>query len=377
MLISFGAKNFCCFKEWLEIDLKLKGGTTPDFNNENRFSKVTALFGANASGKTNALKALSFLGYFCSHSFAMKPDEEIPIDTFFNNEEKTDFYIDFVLKNIEYSYELSLVKTKILEEKISRKDKRETIVFHRIGNIIESNTLFRKEDVVLRSNASVISTSNQYEIPEMAEIYLFFNQIISNVKYKGLKTNLFDLTFLSQYYKKNENSFVFAKDLIAKFDTGISDISIESFQNDQDKKIFYPVFHHDATVGKMKLSFESQSSGTQRLFHNLISYHSVLSAGGVLALDEFDINLHPEILPHLLSLFENTETNPKNAQLLFSTHNTDFMDNIGKYRIYIFTKRNGESFCYRGDEIPDVALRNDRSISKIYRTGKIGGVPRI
>ena len=94
-------------------------------------------------------------------------------------------------------------------------------------------------------------------------------------------------------------------------------------------------------------------------------------------LDEFDINLHPDILPLLLNLFNDEQKNPHNAQMIFSTHDTSIMDRLGKYRTYLVNKKNNESFGYRLDEIPGDILRNDRPVSTPYRNGKVGGVPKV
>jgi len=82
-------------------------------------------------------------------------------------------------------------------------------------------------------------------------------------------------------------------------------------------------------------------------------------------------------LPELLKLFTNNETNPLQAQFLFTTHDADILDIMGQYRTYIIDKENNESFCYRLDEIPGSPIRNDRSLSKIYKAGKVGGTPQL
>jgi len=79
----------------------------------------------------------------------------------------------------------------------------------------------------------------------------------------------------------------------------------------------------------------------------------------------------------LLNLFEDKELNPNNAQLIFTTHDYDVMDRIGKYRIVLVNKSDNESFLYRLDEIPGDMIRNDRLISPIYNANKIGGKPKI
>jgi len=94
-------------------------------------------------------------------------------------------------------------------------------------------------------------------------------------------------------------------------------------------------------------------------------------------MDEFDQNCHPMLLPPLLDLFINKESNPHGAQFLFTAHNSDVIDSLGKYRTILVSKEDGESYSYRLDEIPGDLIRNDRSISALYREGKLGGIPKL
>jgi predicted ATPase len=94
-------------------------------------------------------------------------------------------------------------------------------------------------------------------------------------------------------------------------------------------------------------------------------------------LDEFDIHLHPHILPKLIKLFLDPRSNPKGAQLLISTHDAEILNMLGRYRTFLVNKVENESFGYRLDELPGDIVRNDRPILPAYNEGKIGGVPRL
>lgn len=379
MLLRFGAKNFCSFKDWAVIDMTFNSKVPTDIKNGEDVARVMCLKGANSSGKTSALKIPALLSYICAHSFALKPDEELGIDSFFNNKEPSEFFADFRIDQIEYSYELTTTNKSILSEKIYRKDKRKTLVLSRNGTRIERNTLFDpKKSVSVRENASIISTANQYKILEMAGIYSFFASIASNVGYSGLQHELVDYNALSTIYNENADLFEFAKSKIMLLDPGITNITISSFTNDKNEKVYFPIFTHEYLGRTGELLHHAQSSGTKALYLYFFLFSLTLKQGGVLILDEFDINLHQDILPHLVSMFDDPATNNKKAQLIFSTHNTDVLDFMGKYRTYLFNKENGASYCYRLDEIPtDIIIRNDRPISALYKSGKIGGVPKI
>ena len=370
MIIRFGVKNFFCFKEWMEIDFSTQ---TKDV-----FANSLCLKGANSSGKTNAIKSLAFLSHFCTFSFNQEPDEKILFETFFNNNEPSEYFIDFVTDSVEYSYEAVLTKETVLKEDIYKKEKRKTHIFSRVENKIKKNNLFSvSKQFPLRNNASIISTARQYEIKEMSDIFHFFSNISCNVNYFGLEQRYDDLKRLASIYHKDPKVLNFVKRNLEKFDTGIDDIKIDEYLNEKKEIAYYPVFRQKTNlVDNRDLDFKFQSSGTKSLYKNLYLYFKTLTSGGILCLDEFDINLHPNILPPLIELFEE-ETNFKKAQLIFSTHNTDIIDKMGKYRTYLFNKENGESYCYRLDELNKNIIRNDRLISPLYKSGKLGGVPKI
>jgi AAA15 family ATPase/GTPase len=360
------------------IDLTFNAKVSKEISNGDKFARVMCLKGANSSGKTSALKALTLCSRIATNSFSLKPNEDLSIETFFDSKEPTEFFLDFRIGEINYSYELVVTNTAIVSEKLYRTEKRKTLVLYRNGIHIEKDAIFGpRKDIIIRENASVISTANQYEIPEIVPIYSFFFGIITNVGYGGLYQELLDYNTLSKYYSQDKDSFRFVKSFIKKFDPCIKDIEIETYTNDKKEKVYYPRFIHAHLNGTGTLRYHAQSSGTKSLFYFLYFYCIALSNGWVLALDEFDINLHPDILPHLVALFYDKTFNAKNAQLIFTTHNTDIIDSMGKYRTYLFNKENGASYCYRLDELPPNLIRNDRPISALYKSGKIGGVPKI
>jgi len=378
MLLSYSVKNFCCFKEWMEIDLSFNAKVPHDVSQGLPAATAISIIGANASGKTNVLKALAFISYFCTDSFSIKPENDILFEPFFDSSEKSEFNVKFMIDKIEYSYDLALTRKEVLSEKIYKKEKRKVLVFNREKGEILKNTLYTKEfNAVDRKNASVISVARQYLVAELEPFYLFFDKIRSNVNYFGLMHGLgMSVGDVSKLYNDNDNLFAFAKEYLKRFDTGISDVSIDVRQTD-GRDHYVPVFEFDVDGDRKKLAYTSQSRGSQELFRILLLYKLILSTGGVLIMDEFDVYLHPDILAHLVNLFLSEKTNPLHAQLLFSTHNTDILDLMGKYRTVIVNKEHGKSFCYRLDEVSDRVLRNDRPIVPIYRTGHLGGVPRI
>ena len=252
------------------------------------------------------------------------------------------------------------------------------------NNEVTKNSLYKSNSgIIFRDNASFISTLHQYDLPEIEDIYDFFFFVNSNVSYLGLHDGSSANPALNPYiitkdYANDSQMLSFVEKKIRQFDTGIEKIVIKSHKDEQNNDIFFPVFLHTVEANKKEpLLYEKESSGTKALYNKLKFYYLTLKTGGVLILDEFDINLHTDILPHLLDLFINKENNPQNAQIIFTTHSNEIMDILGRYRTYLVQKENGESFCYRLDELPPEHLRNDRPISVPYRKHLIGGYPKI
>jgi hypothetical protein len=375
MLIEFGGYNFFSFKEGFSISLK----------NKNDISSVLAIKGANASGKTNVIKVLSFLHSFVTNSFTtLKPDEEIMIFSFFHNIEPISLYIVFKDKDIEYKYEIELTNTEIISEIIYRKHKRWTkIIERKKDKLSKVSEDFKdlKTISLTRANASIISIAKQYDIKVIDPLYDLFKNIETNVSIFGRtpnEDNFPNYKIVTNLYQKNKNLLKFVIDILKKADTGIENIKIKPITNTETtKKEYIPIFEYKINAKIKTLRYHEQSNGVKSLYLQLGLYAIALDFGMVLALDEFDIDLHPDLIPMLVELFENKELNKNNAQFIFTTHHTSIMDKLGKYKIVFVNKDENESYLYRLDEIPGDILRPDRPITPAYRANKIGGKPRI
>ena len=125
-----------------------------------------------------------------------------------------------------------------------------------------------------------------------------------------------------------------------------------------------------------KLPIQYESSGTKQLFTLLRSILKVLDQGGVAVLDELDANLHPEMVSALYELFVSPDTNPKNAQIIFSTHSHQILNELDKYQVVLVEKNeNGSSEAWRLDEVSGV--RADDNYYAKYVAGAYGAYPNI
>lgn len=381
MIYSFGLRNFSCFKEGVDVSFELNEKVPFEISKGRPVTRVLGIKGANGSGKTQLLKGLSFLSRFCTVSFHREEGAPIPIDPHFRNSDPIDFYVDFEYNGSRYFYELSTTDREVISERLL-KGVRKTRVFERLGTEItyRLKKLAELDLIVLKGNCSLISSAHNYKLKakkeELDDAYSFFLWVFSNVGYTGWQDSRNTVEQVSKDYFNEPKAFEFTKKIILECDLGISDIQI--FERTVDgKKEYYPGFVHKHGEKDHYLTDVLESSGTVALYKHLWLYWITLRFGGVLALDEFDIHFHEMILPKIIDLFDDEEINTTGAQFIFTCHNTELMDKLGKYRTILVNKEGNESYCYRLDEIPGGMIRNDRPISPLYKQGKIGGVPKL
>lgn len=379
MLLEFALKNFFSFKEGARISFKVNENCPDDVSSEQGFVNIMGIKGANGSGKTNILRAFSFVSDFCVKSFTAPPDKTLGVKQFFGSKKPSEFLVEFIFKKIQYVYELKVDNKRVYYESLHRKLKRKTKLFERINDevVFTTEEFSPLKTIKLRSNASIISIAHNHELLLTEDIYEYFSAWGGNVTYLGLNAGGPSIYTIAKALKDDPDELKFIKDFITSCDGGVSDIIIREVVREDGDKVFVPVFIHQHSGKNNRISHITESSGTKSLFKYLLYYRIILNDGGVLIMDEFDINLHPHILPKLLNLFENPKININGAQIIFSTHNGEILDALGRYRCYLVNKEDNESYTYRLDEIPGDVLRNDRSIVLAYNRGDIGGVPRI
>jgi hypothetical protein len=236
---------------------------------------------------------------------------------------------------------------------------------------------------LLRSNASVIGTAFRLNHKESQKIAKFWQQIETNVIEAGwigdhLLPNKIPQWFEALiFYSDNEALKKEAEKLLSRFDLGLNGIVFEKEKAENGGLTIKNVQAIHMFNGKeQSLPILYESSGTKQLFSILKTILQALENGSVAIVDEFDVNLHPEMVMALFDLFIQPETNPKNAQLLLSTHSHTLLSKLDKYQIVLVEKNeNGMSEAWRLDEVEDV--RSDENYYSKYIAGAYGAVPKI
>ena len=375
MLLGFGGRNFYSFKEDFDVTLEHKDDVL----------SVLGIKGANASGKTNVILALSYIRSFMYNSFSeFHPDDGMYAKPFFDSQENIELYIHFKLDNIEYKYEIEFTQEILVKEVFSRKDNRWTTMFIREGEKVTEciNELDELKTIKInRTNVSIVSLAHQHGIKELDIFYTFAKGIITNVDLMGKITNnehFLGYQTASKIYFENKNLLDNIGLFLKKSDTGITVIEIVELKDEITNELTYePLFHHKVDGKTYKLQYYEESNGTQLLYRQLGAYFEALYLGLVIAYDEFDIGLHPDLSLLLITLFEDEKLNQNGAQLILTSHHSEVIDKLGKYRLVFVNKKENESYLYRLDEIPGDILRPDRSIMPAYNSRKIGGRPEV
>ncbi len=387
MIKRLGFSNFYSFKEYSELSFEFDNNVPKEISKGLPYGTVLGIKGGNGSGKTNIIRAIAFFFAFCMdkpYVYTRKKDNrELLCKNFFANNEITEFDIEFIVDDLTYTYELEIKNSKILKEKIIRNKKRDVTVIERFANgkikcIKEYNELTK---IKLRDDQSIISIVDKFNFNvNMTDLKILNNQftnLIANVSSEGYYEFDVNVDGISKAFKESEELFNFVKDIIKSADSGIQDITIRERLDESGNTVYFPLFIHNNNGQEYSMTLKDESSGTKALYKKVALYFVTLEEGGFLALDEFDIHLHANLLPLIVNLFLDLNINKKHAQFIFTAHNTEIIDTLGRYRTILVNKEDNESYCYRLDEIQGGILRNGRPISPIYKEGKIGGVPNI
>jgi AAA15 family ATPase/GTPase len=238
------------------------------------------------------------------------------------------------------------------------------------------------KDLLQRNNATLVGMAKHFGHDLSEKIVSFWENIFSNVTESGRSqdtisphTIFFDESFKTfDFYFNNPGLKQAAETILARFNLGFESLVLEKKQTENATHLNVGIVQSlDRQSTAFSLSHTSE--GTKQLLFLLRPILKALSRGGTVVLDEFDSSLHPDISLALFHLFVSPETNPKNAQLFFGTHNHRILADLDKYQIFITEKdSNGHASLFRLDELN---VRPDENYYAKYIAGAYGGVPNI
>ena len=363
---------------------------------------LVVLYGANASGKTNVLDALSFMqeAVISSHRI-WEPDSGIPRTPFAwgdSRNKPSTFEADFLIENCRYRYGFVVDDEEVLEEWLFAYPKgrkqtwfsREKRSFKFGDGLKGENRL--AEDITGR-NSLFLSAATQNRHRQLFPIYSWFRSIYSvNSKvgrsrrrphgfapqqsiHKILSKDKNELTNKDEYLLKR------FRNLLKDSDFGVIDIRLERTEsNDGYSRTQYFLQHVVTTVEDQSwLPLDDESHGTQTMFRIALPILNALDSGTVLLVDELESSLHPLLAIQIVKLFSDPKTNPKNAQLIFTTHDSTLLGTtlgpsvLRRDQVFLTEKNDeGASVVY---PLTDYKPRKSENLERGYLQGRYGAIP--
>ena len=293
-------------------------------------------------------------------------------------------YRSFEGEGILEEYLASNTKTEV------KRNEEYTYIFRRERNqklyLDSSIEKFRENlEISLKDKTLLVSLGAKLNIDEFIRVRTWFinTEVInfSNSLYGAFLENILPNNIIeSEEVRKNLVSF------INSFDDSIIDIEVEKIsaidENDKDNYRVFTIHKSDKGTSTARISMNEESSGTKKMFSLYQTLLDVLRKGGVFFADELDIKLHSLLMRNILLTFTDKEKNPNNAQLIFTTHNTIYMDMdlLRRDEIWFVEKNNGVSNLYSLDDITNEKgekVRKDSNYEKHYLLGNYGAIPNL
>ena len=417
MLIQFNFKNFKSFRD--EVSLDLTATKITEHENHvaevanDKLLKVAAIYGANASGKSNVYDAFEYMTYYVDESFKFGDEEErrrktgdsyLKVTPFLFDEnscdEETTFEV-FYVDNSEdtgktYQYGFSLKKDEVVEEWLYSKaktarNKYRTIFYRKKGEELEMNGFSKNyvENIKasLNKESLIVSLGSKLRIAKLKKVRDWFlnNEIVN---FGDPAENFFLSRVLPEGFIDRKEVQDNVVEYFASFDEAIQDFHVEELpqddEKDNSKSYKIDALHKMGDSGKMaSIPLKQESSGTLKMFALYPSLKEVLDQGSTLFIDELNARLHPLLVRNIILTFLSPEINTRNAQLVFTTHDIWQFSNelLRRDEIWMVNKnRDGVSELYSLVEFKDGEgnkVRRDEALAKNYLTGNYGAIPAL
>ncbi|XZG70641.1 AAA family ATPase [Chitinibacteraceae bacterium HSL-7] len=395
MIFYFSATNFLSFYKPLVLDWRLTPGEPDDHlalsgARGDRVSKVLTVLGANASGKTNAIRAVVSLSSMAAYSFrTLTPGRTLPVLAHqLHTDEPTKFEIEFEASDDNrYRYTLEVDADRVIAETLKVKGKRSFVrIFERLDQGNEKSPIItgvgKKLARDLRQNVTHLSWCAQHNVTELQPVWQFFSSSLSaNIDLRGRFSSPLHAHLSAYLFKKDPALLRAAVKQLQRWDIDISDIELDERimegtpLDPSDRAYPVAVAIHKRGDHVIRRDLSAESSGTQSMFALLSAILPVLRKGGIAVIDELEADLHPHMVQAVLDLFLQPEFNPHGAQLLCTTHAAELISQLHKPQIVLVEKVDGYSECWSLRDMHGIDSRDNYAAK--YLAGAYGGVPEL
>lgn len=412
MLIQFRYKNFKSFRDDTILDFSATKITehsdrVVQIGNE-KILPTAAIFGANASGKSNVIEAFRFMTTYVIESFAFGGEgddkksktKKLKQTPFLFDKSSRDaessFEVYFVSSeeagNKSYNYGFTLDQAGIVEEWLNAKSKTARsykTVFYRNRDELDLSGLPTKSQEILRITLEpetlIVSLGAKLKITKLKCIRdWFFDTNFTN--FGNPIENVFLSSLIPDGFADDKQVQKKVVDYFATFDPSIVGFNVEVIKSDDEDSRHVKIDALHKIIGSdefASIPLEEESDGTLKMFALYPALQDTLESGGVLFVDELNARLHPLLVRGFLITFLNPITNPNHAQLVFTTHDSwQLSNNLLRRDEIWFTEKapSGVSTLYSLADFVDedgTKIRKDESYEKNYLLGKYGAIPTL
>ncbi len=408
MLHQFTFKNFKSFRQEVTLDLtasalkELPTDVVTDVLHE-RVLKLAALYGANASGKSNVIHALSVMTDVVLTSFADEDALKKVTPYWFEDPSvPTEFSVLFSTRTNIYQYGFSTTKQAVTEEYLYQRDKSKVgeqylEIFDRtdtgiVGSLTEQAEVQTLAKLITKKSL-LLSALSRLEIPIIREVADWFralrivdygnpqNEVTKTARFRSRQSLSPMIALLTDPQEKQK-----FEQFVQAVDVGIAQLGVvqDDFADENEARQRVVSYHRNPTTGELlQTPISAESSGTRKMLWLYVDLKQTLDEGGTVIVDELDAKLHPLLLRYILILFHDAQINPRGAQLIFTTQELFTLDKTNFRRDEVwFVDKNpaGMSDLYSLDSVKvngNQKVRNDASYGKDYILGRYGAVPHL
>jgi AAA15 family ATPase/GTPase len=410
MLIEFRVENHRSLRDEQVLTMEAgRGGDDADLRprqisgHSERLLTAAALYGANASGKSNVLAALAFMRDAVVRSHRIwSPDGGVPRDPFAWGPKKMEpslFEATLLLADVRFHYGFRASGDSFLEEWCHAwPHGKKQVWFERDNNSFKFGENLKGENKLIadvtRPNALFLSAAAQHNHPQLQPIYSWF-RAIRNINLpvdrrpfrRSLPTEfvlaqmLVDDAADAQQQKLEESSERLLerfRTLLQMADIGIVDLRAE--KSEADNPVRPSIYlKHKSEFDNAWLPLREESQGTRTLFDIALPILQVIKEGGILLVDELERSLHPSLARQIIRQFNDPAANPKNAQIIFTTHDTNLLGTtlgepvLRRDQVWLTEKdAGGATVLY---PLTDYKPRKAENLERGYLQGRYGAIP--
>jgi len=356
---------------------------------------IAAIFGANASGKSNIFYAFSSMARDVLEVYEKNESHYMVTPYIFSKTTKmkpTEYEVSINIDDKEYRYGFARNQSQVFEEWLYTKKfakgtkSKEKMIFYRKGRKVivgKLNKVEKKEleylSSMINDNELLVTAIGRRNKSEYKKVYEWFLLCIIQ-DFSDDSDEKWGTEFAAKFLYERKENLKDVERLLRKFDSSIIRLEIIPEKDaDLNERFNVYSYHHDDEGKEIRLPFESESSGTKKMFSLATLLFFSIKSGVVLWIDELDSKLHPLILRYILGLYSNRNENTGNGQLIFSSHNLVCLDSsdLRRDEIWFVEKVNQVSNLYSLYDFKDdeISIRSDLNFGKHYLLGRFGAIP--